>query len=143
MQAQIEEFPLPIVQGHQYRIKNDSLPINLPLWDDFSNSNRFTDTTFWVSNTAIFINSGIGKNPPTLNVATLDGWDAHGIPYSQDPLFTGAADSLVSRPIRLNDVPVSNRGSVFLSFFYQFEGNGDKPNATDSLVLQFKRNDGE
>ena len=59
LQAQIIEFPLPVTHGHQFRIKNDSIPIDLPLWDDFSNSDRFTDTTFWVSNTAIFINPGI------------------------------------------------------------------------------------
>ena len=48
----------------------------------------------------------------------------------------------MSRPILLNDVPASKRSTVFLSFFYQFEGNGDKPNPNDSLVLQFKKSDG-
>jgi len=139
--AQITEFPLPVIQGSQFRIKNDSVPIDLPLWDDFSASSRFPDTTFWTVNTAVFINPGIGKNPPTLNVATLDGWDAFGNPYSQDQMAVGKADSLLSRPIRLNDVPISKRSTVYLSFFYQFEGNGDKPNPSDSLILQFQKSD--
>lgn len=140
--AQITEFPVSRDFGNNFRIKSDSTPINIPIWDDFSGSNTVLDTAFWVQNNAIFINSGIGKNAPSLNVATLDGWDAKGKPYSQDSKATGSADSLTSRPILLDEVPFSKRNSVFLSFFYQFEGNGDKPNPADSLILEFKKGDG-
>ncbi len=140
--AQIIEVPLSraISLPSNFRIKSD--PISLPLWDDFSKSGILPDTSYWVVNTSVFINPGIGKNPPTLNIATLDGWDAFGNHYSQDPQATGKTDSLLSQPINLSEVPSSLRNTIFLSFFYQMEGNGDKPNDTDSLILQFKKPDG-
>ncbi len=141
--AQIIEVPISRYQNDlsSLRIKNDTIPISLPLWDDFSTSTTVPDTNYWVSNSAVFINPGIGINPPTLNVATLDGWDASGNHYSLDPQESGKTDSLLSRPIDLTEVPSSLQNTLFLSFFYQMEGNGDKPNDIDSLILQFKKPD--
>jgi len=141
--GQLIEFPISRPPNVQFRLKTDTIPINLPLWDDFSTSVITPDTAYWVSNTGVFISPGIGIRPPTLNVATLDGWDAAGNHYSQDPLATGKTDSLVSRPIDLTLVPVSLRNTVFLSFFYQKGGLGDFPGDSDSLILQFSKPDGE
>lgn len=141
--GQLIEFPISRPTNVQFRLKTDTIPINLPLWDDFSTSVITPDTAYWVSNTGVFISPGIGIRPPTLNVATLDGWDAAGNHYSQDPLATGKTDSLVSRPIDLTLVPVSLRNTVFLSFFYQKGGLGDFPGDSDSLILQFSKPDGE
>jgi len=93
--GQLIEFPISRPPNVQFRLKTDTIPINLPLWDDFSTSVITPDTAYWVSNTGVFISPGIGIRPPTLNVATLDGWDAAGNHYSQDPLATGKTDSLV------------------------------------------------
>ena len=141
--GQLIEFPISRPPNVHFRLKTDTIPINLPLWDDFSTSVITPDTAYWVSNTGVFISPGIGIRPPTLNVATLDGWDAAGNHYSQDPLATGKTDSLVSRPIDLTLVPVSLRNTVFLSFFYQKGGLGDFPGDSDSLILQFSKPDGE
>lgn len=141
--GQLIEFPVNRLQNVHFRLKTDTIPITLPVWDDFSTSVTTPDTAYWVSNTGVFISPGIGRKPPTLNVATLDGWDAAGKHYSQDPLATGKTDSLVSRPIDLTLVPVSLRNTVFLSFFYQKGGLGDFPGDADSLILQFRKPDGE
>jgi len=145
VQAQLIEVPLPRSienTNNNLRTKADTVAIELPLWDDFSTSNTLVDTSFWVANSAVFVNPGIGINPPSINVATLDGWDAFGTVYDQDPEATGKTDSLLSRPIDLTKVPASIRTTIFLSFYYQQEGNGDIPNENDSLVLQFKKPDG-
>jgi hypothetical protein len=141
--SQLIEIPIPrSSKTISQRLKTDTIPIDLPIWDDFSTSRFTPDTTYWVSGETIFINPGIGKNPPSLNVATFDGWDAYGTPYSVDPEARGATDSLVSRPINMGKVPSSLNQTVFLSFYYQKEGNGDVPNEGDSLILQFRKEDG-
>ena len=143
LNGQIIQFPVNNYKPQsQFRIKNDSVPITLPLWDDFSTSLGAPDTAYWLANTGVFINPGIGLNATTLNVATMDGWDVFGNHYNSDPLATGKTDSLVSRMIDLTQVPVSSRNSVYLSFFYQKTGNGDPPGEADSLVLKFRQPNG-
>jgi hypothetical protein len=141
--AQLIEIPVPRKYSNlNLRTKADSILIDLPLWDDFSTSDIIPDTSYWISGNAIFINPGIGINPPSINVATLDGWDAYGNPYNTDPELTGQADSLISRPLKLGSIPSSLQNTVYLSFYYQKQGNGDIPNEGDSLILQFKKPDG-
>ncbi len=116
-------------------------PMALPFWDDFSFNvkNGYPNETLWeVDSKSVGVNNGSGINPPTIYVATFDGNDALGKPYSPDPLAKGNADVMTSRPLKLGDVVSANRASVFLSFFYQFEGNGDAPESGDILSLLFK-----
>jgi hypothetical protein len=54
----------------------------------------------------------------------------------------GAADSLISQPINLADIPVAERNTLYFSFFWQKRGNGEIPENVDSLRLQFKDNTG-
>jgi hypothetical protein len=51
----------------------------------------------------------------------------------------------VSRPILLGEssVPVAERPTVYLSFFYQWQGNGEPPDATDYLGVEFKNASGK
>ncbi|MCS6974215.1 MAG: T9SS type A sorting domain-containing protein [Cyclobacteriaceae bacterium] len=115
-------------------------PMQLPFWDDFSKSN-VTDT-LWDSYNTVLVNSGMALNPPTINVASFDGLDATGTPYTIAPLETGFTDSLVSRKINLAAVPPAQRNKVFLSFFYQWGGFADTPDPSDYLMLEFKNNTG-
>lgn len=128
----------------------------LPFFDDFSNPRRwlgaqgspcldsvypqgpdvYPNTLFWCSEGA-YINSTYPDNPPSYGVATLDGLNRYGKPYNESAPY-GPADTLLSRPIRLGG-PLAD--SVFLSFFYQPGGLGDSPEAQDSLILQFRRED--
>jgi Secretion system C-terminal sorting domain len=116
-------------------------PLKLPFWDDFSFSElKYSPSEkLWQSGNTVWVNDGIGINPPSLKAATFDGLDAGGKPYSvNDVLAKGRADSLVSHPIQLDLVPGPQRNTVYLSFYYQFRGNGEPPDAGDQLLLYFK-----
>ena len=121
-------------------------PMALPFWDDFSfnNSLYWPSDTLWENSKSVWVNSGTGINPPTINVATFDGYDSLGRPYIlTDVLAKGVADIMTSRTLLLGDVQQANRSSVFLSFFYQYSGNGDAPEPGDIFSLYFKNNIGQ
>jgi len=154
--GQLKQFPLP-VNGASKSSKTQSTsarsqelqPRKLPFWEDFSatpvgvagnKKSNYPVDSLWVNNKTIWINNGIGINPPSLNVATFDGLDSAFLPYSNQVLPNGFRDSLVSQPINMGeaDVTLAERTSVYLSFFYQWEGNGEAPDATDYLLVEFK-----
>lgn len=141
--AQLHVFPI----GHAANTSTSATrtkavdPLKLPFWDDFSFSElKYSPSEkLWQSGNTVWINDGIGINPPSLKAATFDGLDPNGKPYSvNDVLAKGRADSLVSNPIQLDLVPGSLRNTVYLSFYYQFRGNGEPPDAGDQLLLYFK-----
>lgn len=127
-------------------------PMSLPFFDDFSDpfvdtsGIRYADVNRWENSYSVWINPGLGIKSPTVNVATFDGLDSAGAAYNAIDLFAnGYTDSLVSRRINLtesasNPVSVAERNSVFLSFFYQWKGNGEVPDSRDYLEVQFKNN---
>ena len=95
------------------------------------------DSTKWLVGENVNINKGRGLAPPSLNVATFDGTDKQGIPYSEMDI-SGPADSLISQPINLSAIPIALRNTLYLSFYWQKKGNSEIPEAIDSLRLQFK-----
>ncbi len=119
--------------------------MSLPFWDDFSfTSIASTDTllpspldSLWEQHALVWVNNGMGINPPSINVATFDGLNAKGATYTDQILYNGFRDTLTSRHIRLNTVPTAQRSSVFLSFAYQWQGNGEAPDRNDYMVVQF------
>jgi hypothetical protein len=149
--AQIGLVPIyrePIVEKQDKSARTAALtPLRLPFWDDFSfhiSKKYYPNDTMWVNSNSVWVNSGVGIKPPSINVATFDGYDPLGKPYSIDLLAKGFRDTLTSRPLRLADVPIAYRkDSVFISFFYQFKGNGDAPEAGDNLSLLFKNRKGQ
>jgi Secretion system C-terminal sorting domain len=152
--AQIEIVPIyrdpaPIKQSKNKSARTASLPaMSLPFWDDFSATNSKSEDkiyplrTLWEKGSStVWVNSGTGINPPSLNVATFDGYDSLGKPYSINNLLAkGSADSLTSRALKLGDVTTTLRSSVYISFFYQMTGNGESPERGDILSLLFKDN---
>ncbi len=116
--------------------------LQLPFFDDFSNSTIFPDAARW-SDTDAFINSDYPVNPPTVGVATLDAIDNMGRLYNNASPFPYMADFLTSQPIRLDSLfsPVkriiTRADSLYLSFYYQPQGFGNAPARRDSLVLEF------
>ncbi len=72
--------------------------------------------------------------PWSLGVVTFDGLKSNGFPYAINTNQTGYADYLTSKPLIMN-YPASD--SIYFSFLYQPEGFGDRPEANDSLVLDF------
>lgn len=122
------------------RLKAASL--NLPFWDDFSSvTDQQADPLKWIVNGQVFVNNGQAINPPSINVATFDGYNQNGMPYSTDPLKSGAGDSLESQPIDLDVVDAMYRNSIYLSFTYQAGGNSEMPDPDDYLKLEFKSKD--
>ena len=108
----------------------------LPFWDDFSTSQNGIDSLKWVNSQNVFINNSLPVNPPTQYVATFDGINSSGSPYNENASFSGLGDELISAPIDLSSTEI-NQNTVFLSFFWQLQGNGELPERRDSLSLQF------
>ena len=158
--AQLKVYPLPKASDHapsKVKTKNTAsrtqelIPRSLPFWDDFPwtqvNNNKDTLSNYpldslWVNNYTVWINNGLGLNPPSINVATFNGLDSAQNPYSDQVLSNGFRDSLTSQPIKLNDVLAGERSSVYLSFFYQWYGNGEPPDPNDYMQLEFKNDQG-
>ncbi len=115
----------------------------LPFTDDFSGKSIYPNQNLW-SDRYAFINSTYAINSKTVGVATLDALNDSGFIYSHASHSEFIADHLTSNHIRLDSVrvgavltPVKISDSLYLSFYYQPEGIGDKPEPHDSLVLEF------
>ncbi len=140
--AQLQTVGLPRPQPvAQARTQNTEL--TLPFWDDFSfTKGNVPLDALWLNSSSVWINDGLGINPPSLRIATLDGTDASGKPYSlTDVLAKGYADNLESQIVRIDQVDPAERSSVYLSFFFQLRGRGEAPDLGDLLVLQMKTDD--
>lgn len=135
------------VKGNQV---HEYTPILLPFLDDFSTTSSHPDTAKWISN-QIFINNDYAYNSLTKGVGTFDALDGFGKIYSIAQSDAFSADTLASRPIRLDSIflPVQRAltiaDSIYLSFYVQPGGGmgqpwalrGDKPEVDDSLLLEF------
>lgn len=114
----------------------------LPFFDDFSHSYLIPDSTKWTDNN-VLVNDGFPLCPPNRNGATFDVLDANGKVYSYSISNAFVAEYLTSARIRLDSIlepeprALTPADSVYLSFYYQPQGNGNAPEAQDSLVLQF------
>lgn len=148
--AQLKRYPLQ-KQGSSAQPKTSariqSIP-TLPFWDDFSfhskDANGFptANTDLWEKSESVWINNGMGINQPTVYVATLDGLNANNVPYNAiQVLENGSSDTLRSKAIDLSAIPTDNLDSVYLSFYYQWKGNGEPPDDTDYLAVDFKDKD--
>jgi hypothetical protein len=117
-------------------------PINLPFFDDFSQSWIYPDQARWVDDEA-YVNSDFAYRSANVGVATLDAIDSKGKLHVNASQFPFQADSLTSRPIRLDSIfkpsprNITLDDSLYLSFYYQPQGRGNAPEGPDSLILQF------
>ena len=151
LNAQIVERPLPNVLKKQNSTAISSInqpaqiqsTVNIPFWEDFSTSFQVPSETKWSNSENVRISNGLGVNAPSLNVAVFDGVDINGAPYNASSLLNGATDSLTSQLVDLSTLGADQADSVYLSFFWQLNGNGEIPDSEDSLVLQFKNTLGE
>lgn len=98
-----------------------------------------TDPTKIWADSYVYHNYTSAYNPISLGVATFDGLDETGYPYSIGSTVTNYADVLTSKPIDLG--ANSPADSIYLSFLYQAKGLGDAPEAGDSLILEFYAKD--
>ena len=120
----------------------EATALTLPFYDDFSGSRIFPDSTRW-SDFNVYVNSGFPLHPVTRNGATFDVLDAQGRVYDYAISNPFIAEYLTSTVIRLDSVfdpepkALTPADSLYFSFFYQPQGNGNPPEAQDSLVLEF------
>ncbi len=146
-QAQLRQVSIvqqPTSQKRNLSARVQSLSaMKLPFWDDFSFNNspkNYPHDSLWQYGHSVWVNTGMGINPPTLKVATFDGIDSLGKPYNiTNALAKGVADKLISRPIRMDLVNPSDQDSVFIFFYYQYQGNGEAPDPQDEFSLWFKQ----
>ncbi len=148
MGQSVRLVPLPASSWQPSNTRQQALDtvLTLPFWDDFSKplidglGFASPDTLRWqpTQSRGVLINTGLGIAPPSVGVASFDGANAQGAAYDTTASRSGLSDELVSRPINLALVPEAERGSVFLSFFWQPQGRGELPESLgDSIRLQF------
>lgn len=126
-------------------------PLTLPFTDDFSLPGPYPDSSRWSDRNA-YVNWNFGVRPPTVGMATLDATDYRGRIYAHGLKTAFPADTMTSRPIRTDSVftPIARAltpsDSIYFSFYYQpggglrdhpWEGLGDAPEGSDSLILEF------
>jgi len=146
--GQIQLFPIAKESGSRgptfLRTKQNKL--SLPFWDDFAYADSLQSPadSLWQFSQSTWTNTGMGIDPPSLGVSTFDGLDSLGKTYSvNDVLAKSLADKMVSQPIQLDLVDVSLRSTVYISFYYQWQGNGEPPDPGDQLTLSFKNDQGK
>lgn len=115
-----------------------SSTLQLPFIDDFSGDRQTPDQQLWTDR-GVWINNMFGINPYSVGVATFDAIDSDGLHYEHASSIPYLADFLTSQPI---DLSKADSTTTYLSFFYQPQGNGNAPEAVDSLVLQITSGDG-
>ncbi len=115
--------------GFDFRGPGDTLSI--PFLDDFSYGGMFPSEDNWCDKSA-FVNQTFAFQPPSIGVATLDGLGQNGSPYG----VGGYGDTLTSKLFFLGGLTEAD--FVYLSFFQQAKGLGDKPEVSDSLIVEFK-----
>jgi hypothetical protein len=110
--------------------------VQLPFFDDFSNSRIVVSNDRWVDK-FVYVNNDFPVNQPSLNVATFDGLDANGNAYSKFDT-KGICDILTSRSINLKGLTAGD--SVILSFYFQYEPQGTTSQVypDDSLIIEFR-----
>lgn len=125
----------PITQEEHLDTRGEGDTLSLPFMDDFSYIDTHVPSEQYWCDRSVYVNTTLAVNPPSIGVATMDGLNSAGTPYG----VQGAGDTLTSKPFFLgNYTPSSN---VYLSFYYQAKGKGDRPLTADSLILEYKKTD--
>lgn len=113
--------------------KSEPSVIELPFFDDFSRDLPYPSTERWDAR-HVFLNTRYAVNPPNLGVVTFDAIDNSGKLHSVASNFPFSSDTLISNPINLS-YPADT--TIYLSFYYQPQGLGNRPDDRDSLLLEF------
>lgn len=114
--------------------------LTLPFFEDFLGPGLFPDVGKWIGN-QVYINNTMGVDVISRGVATFDALNEKSGPYDSANFNTYRnADSLTTQFIDLSSL--SPADSIYLSFFYQPQGNGFMPEPQDSLMLYFRRQNG-
>jgi hypothetical protein len=130
-------------RGHQRAL------LTLPFFDDFDVYSLPTeDTTIPIEaqrweDLEAYINDDYPIDPLTRGVATLDGLDGNGRAdaFGEEDFVAGMpSDTLTSLPIDLG--AANEEDEIWMMFHYQPGGRGNRPDSGDSLVVEFKEQNG-
>ncbi|MHA6247434.1 T9SS type A sorting domain-containing protein [Pontibacter sp. CAU 1760] len=128
----------------QQALRGVNATLSLPFFDDFAATSGAPALSRWQAGGGVYVNNRFALEPITINVASFDGLNGLGKPYSPGSTGAGASDTLTSQFIRLTGLSPSD--SVYLSFYWQSGGLGDVPDRTVSnlryLALEFRDNTG-
>ena len=125
----LESFKLSKVNLSNHSLES----IDLPIWDDFSSSNKLNNL-FWSEGENVSIKDYLNVDAPSINIIEFDGLNKDGFPFNNDSGY-GICDELVSDKINLSSKSLED--SVYLSFFWNFNINGEFPDYEDSLKVDF------
>ena len=107
--------------------------ITLPFWEDFSAFN-YPNNNNWSESENIKIKNYNNNYSPSINIVEFDGTDNNGKAYQHASGY-GISDELISDIINLNNF---NEGdSIYMSFFWNYNINGEYPDYEDTLKLMF------
>lgn len=126
---------LGVCDTYRYAIRVQQPVRELPFFDDFSYEGPFTDPRYWLDR-EVLVNRTYAQQPPSVGVATFDGISYQGRPYPFGGGRTVERDRLTSVPLNL-----SGQRPV-LTFYVQPRGLGERPESRDSLLLQFRQQNG-
>ena len=128
---------------HKKQMKDAAIaaevPLNLPFIDDFSGNYVFADSTKWVKNSGVYVGDRFASEALSKGVATFDGIQVNGQPYSTNLLANGPCDTLTSFPFLLSGLEPDQKASLYLSFYLQASHlriTQLRPDTVDSLVVQ-------
>ena len=143
--AQIEV--ISIAPSHQntkhFRLQESPIDtLSLPFFDDFSTTNTGKlDTKKWLSS-GVYVNNTFCQNPPNFQVASFDGTNQYGQPYSFLPntddinlIINDFTDNLTSKPIDLSTITASS--DLVFSFFWQKGGYFNRFQKAEEGVRHF------
>jgi len=122
-----------------FRVQRDTIKLSAGgrevFMDDFSGEGPIPDTLLWLDADP-YINREFAVGPPSAGVATFDGLGPKGQPHGGG---LGPADRLTSTYLDLTALP----GDVFVSFWVQAGGLGERPRPQDKLVLEYRDFNGD
>ena len=107
--------------------------VELPFFDDFSRGLSYPTESLW-ENRNVLVNTAYAINSRTTGVATFDAIGSDGNLYPNLSIYQSAADTLTSNSVNLN---FPGDTTIYLTFWYQPQGNGNQPQTQDSLILDF------
>ncbi|MDB5264031.1 MAG: C-terminal target protein [Adhaeribacter sp.] len=145
----LDSYPVqstgPTSANRHARTTAEGDTLTLPFFDDFAAYTGAPSSKYWKNGGGVYVNNQFGVNSPSVNVATFEGVNAAGRPYSPAVTY-GYTDTLTSKPILLQGLhPATD--SVYISFYWQAGGLGGSPEINSAtqpsfLELEFKDQNG-
>lgn len=141
--AQEYAVPLPAIDAESNHgpTAQKATALSLPFFDDFTDEGSAPNSGLWQDH-LVYLSNTFSDNQFSCGFAVFDANNAQTIPYDTlSPNHRVWADSLTSRTIDLSSHTPAD--SLWLSFYYEPQGNGYLPKPEDSLSLFFYNSAGQ